>query len=682
MSTKNVKIGLSKDNANQIIGAIATGVLNRLVTQFSTGVAYTKGQYTNYQNTLYRFTADKSAGAWDSTKVETASFNELVDDVNSAVASVTGKANTADLLDGTLVVSKALTAKDLENVSDESGTYQDSAFISQGTGTDNNTSSVDTGELAKQIEKQGNTVANNQAVDQAVNKSYTFTPTAYDGTKGYYTMISNLYSGDLIVGHKVLFYLKATLPANVEYLASSVGGGDTRLLATGSVYKIVTVANNTYKFLRAYTTTLDETTVNLTGCQIIDLTQYFNGNDNIPPDLLDHPDHWSWYDNGTGSYDAGSIKNASGRYLVCTHRQLWDEAWENGRFTANGNDTSGNGLRSKNYIPIVPNRMHYEKLGSYTGGTSMVICYYDASKTFISSEEKIGSTTFTPPANARYIRFAIYTSSAVSTYKNDTTISLYYSAEQGGEGYDQYYPYQEPSVYDTGNETLYACDKKVPSGEITRKTVRHTFTADDEFGWVSSTETYTKLSINSFNLTGKYSVANNNGVSIMSGGYMKDNSAYSGGNVKQFFIDSQYWRFNVPRINGTLADKSQLVGLTIEVEVGMYNEYTEQGTPFAENIEIDDYGMMYWLDTDGNLVDIPQGIKIFYPAWYAGYIDSLFARTEGDASDVVIQRELSAINSKIGAKLPECPADTDGTYTLKATVSDGEVTYAWVTDSE
>lgn len=29
-------------------------------------------------------------------------------------------------------------------------------------------------------------------------------------------------------------------------------------------------------------------------------------------------------------------------------------------------------------------------------------------------------------------------------------------------------------------------------------------------------------------------------------------------------------------------------------------------------------------------------------------------------------------------KVPDCPTDTDGQYVLKATVSDGQVTYEWV----
>lgn len=44
-----------------------------------------------------------------------------------------------------------------------------------------------------------------------------------------------------------------------------------------------------------------------------------------------------------------------------------------------------------------------------------------------------------------------------------------------------------------------------------------------------------------------------------------------------------------------------------------------------------------------------------------------------------IEEYLAGACANIG-RVPECLTDTDGTYTLKATVADGKVTYAWVAD--
>lgn len=67
--------------------------------------------------------------------------------------------------DGDIVAAKALVSKQLENVSDESGSYQDKPFLFQATGTDSNTTETPTAPVAKHLELRGNTVVFNQLVD-------------------------------------------------------------------------------------------------------------------------------------------------------------------------------------------------------------------------------------------------------------------------------------------------------------------------------------------------------------------------------------------------------------------------------------------------------------------------------------------------------------------------------------
>lgn len=89
MTTKSFKIGLSNSDKSTMATQITAETLNKLVPTFSTSTAYEQGDYTIYSNVLYRFTSDKTAGAWDSTKVETATLDDLIDDVNSAVDTTT-----------------------------------------------------------------------------------------------------------------------------------------------------------------------------------------------------------------------------------------------------------------------------------------------------------------------------------------------------------------------------------------------------------------------------------------------------------------------------------------------------------------------------------------------------------------------------------------------------------------
>ena len=78
---------------------------------------------------------------------------------------------------------------------------------------------------------------------------------------------------------------------------------------------------------------------------------------------------------------------------------------------------------------------------------------------------------------------------------------------------------------------------------------------------------------------------------------------------------------------------------------------------------------MGWKDTNSAYVDIPQGCKIFYPADYVLFIDSLGQRTdiEWDALEVVSQTELQAsetqrdtidtqLKNAIGGTLRHCLA--------------------------
>jgi len=45
---------------------------------FDTATAYTTGDLVTYEDGLYKFTSDKAAGAWDSTKVATTTIVELI----------------------------------------------------------------------------------------------------------------------------------------------------------------------------------------------------------------------------------------------------------------------------------------------------------------------------------------------------------------------------------------------------------------------------------------------------------------------------------------------------------------------------------------------------------------------------------------------------------------------------
>lgn len=64
--------------------------------KFSTASAYTTGDKCYYNNELYKFTADKSAGDWDSTKVEQWSVEQDIEAYDEAIRSLIPSQASAD----------------------------------------------------------------------------------------------------------------------------------------------------------------------------------------------------------------------------------------------------------------------------------------------------------------------------------------------------------------------------------------------------------------------------------------------------------------------------------------------------------------------------------------------------------------------------------------------------------
>ena len=100
---------------------------------------------------------------------------------------------------------------------------------------------------------------------------------------------------------------------------------------------------------------------------------------------------------------------------ACSNK--WDEEWENGSINNNGQNVAyASNMRSKNYIPILPNTEY-----GFTPNSSLVFFWYDADKNFISYVSA-GNTPKTSPSNARYLRFRT-TDGYGGTYNHDIAIN-------------------------------------------------------------------------------------------------------------------------------------------------------------------------------------------------------------------------------------------------------------------
>ena len=616
-----------------------------------------------------------------------------------------------DIESGQEIVGHAAVADNLTPYSEDSGAIQDTPFISQGTGTGNNSVIVTTGDKAKQLEKLGTAVVYNMPLKNAdfasttswnsirstlavADNILTSTFTSSD-TYTNFGAYQNISSG--VIGHYYL--IKAKVKYSSTNRPSSIGCATTIFTnITGNSLVSNPTADTWYDFIFIgqynsgtmamslrlnYTSLSDMTvgdTVSITKPAVIDLTQRFNGNDNIPQDLLDNPSHFSWYYNGELTYNAGSIEHGEGVKLVCTRgRNLWNERTRNGYYDATTGEFISNANYTANETPIrvVPNTTLYQFV---TGNTYMnrYTYFYDADMNFIERVNKSSNGTVIIPSNCQYINF-FFASSYGATYKHDFTITPYYTPEQGGEGYDQYYPYEEPDIIDTGLEQLGAFDKKIPDGVITRATGTKTISSADVSEPSVSYDNVKVFAI------AKPTDMLGRGEYVRVQFYNDKGWVYSSipfddtSNVGKYATSPSSNSIWFLFATGTTLAQAQAALDGMIIEYPLANSTTEQGTSFRQYAGINDYGIMYWLDENDNLVSIPQGCKIQYTVNYKGFIDDAYMYTNGDATAIALKDDITdaALASRGYLKLTALSGyDATKTQTLKNV----QGVFTWVDD--
>ena len=124
------------------------------------------------------------------------------------------------------------------------------------------------------------------------------------------------------------------------------------------------------------------------------------------------------------AYNAGTLMSVQTSKHITTGFNQWDEEWELGTINAQGQNASGNQtIRSKNYIPILPNTAYY-----ITNVMSAVF-WYDYDKNLISLNYSGGLRT--SPTNAYYMRF-YSTQEYGNTYNHDICINFHWDGERDG----------------------------------------------------------------------------------------------------------------------------------------------------------------------------------------------------------------------------------------------------------
>lgn len=350
----------------------------------------------------------------------------------------------------------------------------------------------------EELEIVGGSVAWNQLVtgsrDSAEGSGITYTKTGdytikINGTRSSASVVklSDNQNINYIAGHKYLFlHNDPTFPTVSITFGSSTSIGYIPNI-TGNIGAVGTPSSDAVGYVGIYATPSVTFNNNNITINLFDLTAMLGST------IADHIYSLEQATAGAGvalfkqmfpkdyyAYDAGSMQSVSG---LSEHKtvgfNVWDEEWENGRVSKTSGETAtGNGIRSKNFIRVMPNTEYYFRkiYANYTGASSVVYAYYDENKTFISGGEAQSFTTFTIPSGVAYMKFCLPTSAAVAAYANDICINISDASKNGTyEPYDGHTYALDDSLTLRGIPTL--VDGKIkfdgdiysPSGKVTRR---------------------------------------------------------------------------------------------------------------------------------------------------------------------------------------------------------------------
>ena len=567
-----------------------------------------------------------------------------------------------------------LITKNIAVVSEESGSTQETPFIFQGTGTDNNTSETPTSPVGKQLEKQGNTICVNQLVQNSNfdnNNDWTCNGGSFSVSNNVASITASQQYCNLFQSIKRFANHKYLLLADVKVatLSSSIG---IFIVHNGSSWVQGATPNSTSWKTYSYilnqiddddrndntriiqdNRTSDWNEIQVKNVYCIDLTQWFGSNDLIPQDLLDNPSHFINYYNGSLAYNTGELKNCDGEVLECVEfNQFNINAQRQESYAQATIDGTKITITGTYYcawkIDLIPENyfVRYDNLSGT--GHRVVFHYIDGTITPQYTRNNVVTLT----KRADYIYLYCSGGSQGTCVYDKVCINLHWDGQRDGE----YQPYVKHS-YNTGSEVLRSAgsvkDVKTPDGTITRKVGvvdLSTLTWNGSY-YTNDLASLIKIPASTSIIP---NVITSNNYNVKSEG---SESGIAGSN--DLFITS----------SGSLVIRASTTPSGY-LYYELATPTTEQGTSFSENIEIDDYGTMGWKNGNDEYVEIPQGCKIFYPADYVLLMDDLYNYTNGDVTKLAKKSDIVT---------PNAPS-VDGTYTLKVTVSSGTVTYSWVLD--
>lgn len=328
------------------------------------------------------------------------------------------------------------------------------------------------------------------------------------------------------------------------------------------------------------------------------------------------------------AYNAGELMSVKALRHITRGFNAWDEALEDGEINTTTGQNVGDSayMRSKNYIPVLPNTSYYYKAPQTT--LHARIFQYDANKKFISYNGTSSwlNNTFTTSSDTHYLRFMLVKEYYGNTYNNDICINI--SSDRNG----QYEPYQKRTYaldstltlrgipkLSADNVLYYDGDTYEPDGTVTRK---YGIVDLGTFDWIKGTNNkfYTTAAVSPAYVAPKSTdLAHANvfcskyqykGGAGTSAGELETGLYYDWNNIGRFIIyDSSY------------ADAASF----ITAMSGVYLVYelatptTEEAEPYTSPQIVDRYGTEEYVTTG----IVPVGHNSKYSEDLKGKIESL-----------------------------------------------------------
>ena len=380
-------------------------------------------------------------------------------------------------------------------------------------------------------------------------------------------------------------------------------------------------------------------------------------------------------------YNTGELMSVKTSAHKMVGFNAWDEEWELGYYNNIGNaSVSSENIRSKNFIPVLPNTKYYFK----TRGTTMYICQYDENKTFIGGRLGIADGSYTTTSKTRYIRFNLG-SGYGNTYKNDICINLSWDGERDGE-YEEYVEHVYPldsslelrgiPKLDASNNLYYDGDTYESDGTVTR---RYGVVDLGSLAWVLNATNEFAASVVGAKGAAYAGVAN-----AVCENYLLDKynnvHGHSTDKTAAVLTNSYLYVYDTSYTDAT-AFKTAMSGVYLVYELA--EPTTETAEPYQNPQVVNDFGTEEYVDE--RAVPIPVGHQTKYLANLRAKLEMSPDSPSADGEYIVKQtngkNEYIALGSSttmqsIMAKLPNPPSE-DGTYTLKVTVANGTATYSW-----